>query len=125
MQTFKTPRGYAWDEFRLFIASWQLTKEHIVKILDINEDVYDSWVLSGEMSLEPRIIARCRECGALHEALLLWFPEDRAYAWMQRPNTAPICAGRTAVQTICDEIEKNPNIIRDLANYVYGSAMMN
>lgn len=124
MQTFKTPRGYAWEEFQRFFASWQLTKEQILKILDISEDVYDSWVLTGEMGLEPRIIARCGECDALHDALLLWFPEDRAYAWMQRPNTAPICGGRTAVQTICEEIEGNPNIIRDITTYVYGAALM-
>jgi hypothetical protein len=124
MQEYMTPLAQAWAEARRFFDAWKLTKEQILKILDISEEVYDSWVLSGAMSLEPRIVARCGECDALHDALLLWFTEEsRAYDWVQRPNTAPICGGRTAIETICEEIEKNPHIIRDITAYVRGSAL--
>ena len=123
MPEHKTPLEKAWDDCQNFFNKWGLTKEEISKILNINEEVYVSWMLSGAMSLGPKIVLRCDECYALHEALLLHFPQNRAYAWVRRPNTASLFRGRTAVQTICQEIEKNPLIIREIADYVRATAI--
>jgi len=113
-----TPLASAFLDLQEFFESWKLTAEQITRILGVDEEVYQSWLLSGAMGFEPRIITRCSECYALHKALLLHFKEDRAFAWVQRPNTAALFHGRTAIQTICEEIEVNPRIIRDIIVYV-------
>jgi hypothetical protein len=123
VNTHRSPLSKAWEDLQEFFDRWKLKPEEICIILGISEETYGSWVLSGAMSLAPRIVARCDECSQLHEALLIHFPEDRAFAWVQRVNTAELFKGRTAIRTICEELEHNPTIIRDIIRYIQAQAL--
>lgn len=123
MSTYRSPLSKAWEDLGRFFGRWELSPEEICIILGIDEEVYESWVRSDAMSMSPRIIERCAQCYGLHEALLLHFKEDRAYAWVQAANDAPIFRGRTAIRTICEDLEENPSIIRDIIGYVRTQAI--
>jgi hypothetical protein len=118
MKKHLTPLEKGWEDFKAFCEKWRLEKEEVALIFDISPEVYDSWVESGAISFEPRIIFRCALLYGLHEALLVHFSEDDAYAWVRRPNTGILFGGRTAIQTICEEIGKNPKIIQEITSYL-------
>ncbi len=106
----------AWVNLQVFFEQWRLSSEQIVTILEINDEIYQSWVLSGAMSLNPRIVARCEECLSLHEALLSSLEEPQIHTWIHGPNTGTLCRGRSPIQTMCEEIKMNPHIIQDLTD---------
>ncbi len=118
MGTHNTPNQRAWEELNKFFGRWAVTRVQGALLMGIHEEAYAVWEETGSMGLDQKIMNRCSEYSRLHQALLRRLPEDQAYAWVQKPQKGDLFAGRTPIQTICEEYPRDKNIVQKITNHV-------
>jgi len=95
----KTASGPALKAFFRLAERWGLDVEQQMKLLGVSaRSTFFNWKKDQDGNLSLDTLERISYLLGIFKALHILLPkEDAADAWIKKPNTAPICGGKSAL----------------------------